>query len=769
MVPATIRKSGLSLWALALLLAAALSAPGFQFGVSPAKAQIQEGGGDGKIKVDLADLLGPVQDSVSGPLWLAAQGLDPRLLTHPAGPTDALSGFQAPRGQGGGGVLVPFRDPAPAFSRDILLTRDFGGSPFQTEPSLAIDPFDAEHVVVGAIDFNFPAVVAYTTFDGGETWEGPVQTPFLRDDLVGAGDPVVRFDSEGNVFMISISLGLDDFTIGNFELTAVVSSIAIVKSEDGGLTWDDAISTSRSGVSTNLQLDLDQRARGQVFLSFLDKPWIDIGPDPEDPEKEIFYVTYTDFNVVTSVLYLDELPVLATQEVQSTIRAVTSRDGGRTWSDTVDISPTVRRISGNTPAPGTGQTTGLKRVVQGSSPKVAPDGTAYVAWMDSTDDESQEGLGEIYIARSDDGGDTWTRPMRATVFGEPGFRPRSAFFRYWASAFPQMAISPDGAVNIVYVGLNADDPVDDGDVFYMRSTDRGENFTQPRELGGDRSSSLQFFPAMDIDEEGVIHVMWGDTRDSREQAKYHIYYTTSEDDGETWGFVDEELRIRSDDTRVTDFPSNPNNGFPFGLFIGDYFGIEAMEGEVYMVWADTRLGEFGPINQKIGFSRRRAIPSPEVFISPPTGPGGQEVTVQGFNLQPDLNVFVLVGGSIITNERVNAEGRFTTRVFMPVSGQGAQNVRILDESGNVATTSFFTEFGFGDIRERQDSLAVQLEAISGGDVLRQLEDLQGQLENIESGGGTAWWVIFLATLGGSVLAVVLASVITLRFQGRRRA
>ena len=220
---------------------------------------------------------------------------------------------------------------------------------------------------------------------------------------------------------------------------------------------------------------------------------------------------------------------------------------------------------------------------------------------------------------------------------------------------------------------------------------------------------------------------------------------------------------------MTDFPSNPNNGFPFGLFIGDYFGIEAMEGEVYMVWADTRLGEFGPINQKIGFSRRRAIPSPEVFISPPTGPGGQEVTVQGFNLQPDLNVFVLVGGSIITNERVNAEGRFTTRVFMPVSGQGAQNVRILDESGNVATTSFFTEFGFGDIRERQDSLAVQLEAISGGDVLRQLEDLQGQLENIESGGGTAWWVIFLATLGGSVLAVVLASVITLRFQGRRRA
>ncbi|MCH7552601.1 MAG: exo-alpha-sialidase [Chloroflexi bacterium] len=733
-----------------------------------AQAQIKDGGKDDKIRLGFADILGGLNRSLSGPLWLVSENLDPRMLQRPGsdaltrldfGSLDAYSGFQAPQSQGGGGVLVPFRDPAPAFSRNVLLTRDFGNTPIQTEPSLAVDPKDPEHIVVGVIDFNFPSVAAYTSFDGGETWEGPFQTPFLRDDITGAGDPVVVFDSEGDVYMISISLGFEEFSVGNFELAALISSIVITKSLDGGLTWSDAISTSRSGVTTDLSLALDQRARGTVSISFLDKPWVDIGPDPDNPGEEIIYVSYTDFNVIMNVVYIDELPALATAEVQSTIRLVTSIDG-RTWSEPVDVSPTVRRVSGDTPSPGTGNTTGLKRVVQGSSPKVAPDGTVYVAWMDSTDDESQEGIGEIYIARSEDGGKSFTSPIRATVFSEPGFRPRTSFFRYWASAFPQMAIGPDGAINIVYVGLNPERPVDDGDVYYLRSTDRGESWTRPFTLGGDRSTSLQFFPAIDVGPDGDIHVMWGDTRDSREQIKYHIYYTRSQDNGETWGFEDTQLNIRSKDARVTDFPSNPNYGFPFGLFIGDYFGIKATETDVYLIWADTRLGEFGPINQKIGFARRTSIPAPEIFLSPPAGPGGQEVTLQGFNLQPNLNVFIQAGGVTIANQRTDDQGRFTTNLFMPVTGKGAQTIRVLDESGNVATASFFTEFGFGDIAKGQDAIAEQLRA----------QGTSVGITGIDGGdNATEWWVIFLATIGGAFIAAIAASALTVLILSRRRS
>jgi hypothetical protein len=41
---------------------------------------------------------------------------------------------------------------------------------------------------------------------------------------------------------------------------------------------------------------------------------------------------------------------------------------------------------------------------------------------------------------------------------------------------------------------------------------------------------------------------------------------------------------------------------------------------------------------------------------------------------------------------------------MPVTGEGARNVTAYDETGNVATASFFTEFGF-------DSIARELESI----------------------------------------------------------
>ncbi|MEE9285353.1 MAG: hypothetical protein V3V35_06465, partial [Dehalococcoidia bacterium] len=321
-----------------------------------------------------------------------------------------------------------------------------------------------------------------------------------------------------------------------------------------------------------------------------------------------------------------------------------------------------------------------------------------------------------------------------------------------------------GELYIVYVGLNREKPTDDGDVFFVRSGDRGETWSRPQILGGDRSNSLQFFPAIDTGPDGKIHVMWGDMRDDRAQTRYHIYYTTSEDGGDTWGFESRELNIRSEDARVTDFASNPNKGFPQGLFIGDYFSIKATETDVYMVWADTRLGEFGGFNQKIAFSRRKAIPSPEIFISPPAGPGGQEITIQGFNLQPDLNVFIQVGDVTVGTKRTNADGRFTARLFMPVSSQGAQTIRVLDESGNVAATSFFTEFGFGDIQTAQKELAQRLDVLAQNG--RDPPQIQPTIQ--VDGGGTAWWVIFIATLGSAMLAAALASLVTLRLVERRR-
>jgi len=401
--------------------------------------------------------------------------------------------------------------------------------------------------------------------------------------------------------------------------------------------------------------------------------------------------------------------------MRTTIELVSSQDGGRTWSDPVAVSPTVRRAYGERgDDSGASGVFGTLRVVQGSQPVVTPDGTVHVAWMDSTDDRSQEGVGEIQTASSSDAGRTWSSPNVAAVFNETEFRPRTAFFRFWASSFPQLAAGPDGELYAVYVGRPSDKPNDDGDVFITVSQDGGLTWTRPKVLNDDDTDRVQFFPSVDVSPDGTVHVMWGDMRDDPAQTRFHIYYTRSEDGGESFGFVNEELGLTAGDTRVSDFASNPNFAFPRGRFIGDYFSLTATDDDVYMVWSDARLGEFGPANQKVAFARQEAVPSPEIFISPPSGPGGQEVTLQGFDFQPDMGVFVQLGDSTISTLRTNLDGGFTARIYMPITSEGSQTITVFDESGNGASTSFFTDFGFGTIEELIGDLNDRLDELETG-------------------------------------------------------
>ena len=207
--------------------------------------------------------------------------------------------------------------------------------------------------------------------------------------------------------------------------------------------------------------------------------------------------------------------------------------------------------------------------------------------------------------------------------------------------------------------------------------------------------------------------MWGDMRDDIVGTRYHIYYTSSTDSGDTWGFKNEQLDMQVGDARVTDFPTNPNKAFPSGAFIGDYFSIVATKDEAYMVWADGRLGEYGAINQKIGFARKRPVPNPEIFLSPDAGPGGGTITVQGHGFQPDMNYYLQVGSTTISAGRSSKDGVITANVFVPISGEGAHPVSLVDESGNVASTSFYMEFGFDNVQKQLKSLDDEIKTLHG--------------------------------------------------------
>lgn len=718
-------------------------------------ARAEDVGEAGPLPLTQLKSLTPISRSLSSSMWAVSQGYDPRVLQYSAG-RDALNGFEwsgpglAASGGGNSGATgvnqqVPFRNPGPSFSRNLIVTRQFGLFPIQTEPHIAVDPDDPEHLVMGTIDYNFPGMSTYTSFDGGETWDGPNQVRYFREDFTAAGDPVLAFDRDGNVYITAISLGFEDFRLGNIVSASEVSSMIISKSTDGGLSWSDPVSAARSIISTTSNVDAEGKERGTITLPFLDKPWIDVGPDPQDPSKDILYMSYTEFATSYSLIYSDEIAYLTTPVTETTIRVVASRDGGVTWTEPAAVSPTVLQAAGaSAPGEGEGESAGdggpintdavsdivaqaedgevqtqgdngetqaaggtveSNRTVQGSQPKVMADGTLVVAYLDTTNDGIQEGLFTIQVTMSKDGGETFSEPISAGVFREPHFRTRSADFRYWGTAFAQLAVGPDKEIYILTTGLPEDKATDDGDIYLMRSLDAGATWETPIRLNGDDTNRPQFFPSIDVSPNGVVHAMWADMRDDPQEVRYHIYYSRSEDQGATWGFTLPDQNFTAPDTRVTDFASNSLRGFPGGAFIGDYFSIAAADEDVYMVWADTRLGEFGGANQQIAFARQTAIEPAQLFLNPPSGSAGRVVDIQGFGFQPDSNILLLVSGVITANPRTDEQGQFQTSIYMPLTGEGPTSISAFDETGNIATASFYTEFGF-------DSLQRSLEAIN---------------------------------------------------------
>ncbi|MFL5761325.1 MAG: sialidase family protein [Thermomicrobiales bacterium] len=713
----------------------------------------------------LTGIIHPVSDNLSSSSWLFTNALDPeadgKLIEQ-----DPLAGWESPLGAGPAAGAstnqrsaiqqVPFRNPAPSMSRNLLITRQLGYQTVQTEPSIAVDPTDPEHLVMGAIDYNLAGnIAAYTSFDGGETWQGPNRIRYFQEDFGAAGDPVVVFDADGTVYVSMISIGIEDFRIGALVSETEVSSLIVAKSLDGGLTWNDPISAARSTATSVSQTDDQGRQRGQITLSFLDKEWMTTGPSASDPSKTSIYMTYTDFASTYGLLYSDELPFLSTPFTTSTIMSVHSEDGGVTWSKPVAVSPAALQsfgtseaedeagvgasILGGTPLSDaeleqagidrqafdrahegtdvqaqdagnelqeqqTAQGGESDRTVQGSQPRVLSDGTVVVAYLDTTNDGSQKGLCSIMMASSTDGGKTFGAPIQAGMVREPHFRPRNTNFRYWGTVFPQIAVGPNDEIYIATTGVPSDKIADDGDIYLFRSFDKGQKWENGVRLNTDQSNAPQFFPSIAVSADGVVHAMWGDMRDDPDQVRYNVYYSASTDKGQTWGFKDPVQNFTAPDTRVTDFASNSLKGFTQGLFIGDYFSIAATQKDVYMVWADTRQGEYAGINQQIGFARKTAIKSPSIFLNPPSGSAGRTVDIQGFDFEPFSNIQLLVSGVIVSNERTNDKGQFQTQIFMPVTGQGATSISVYDETGNAATASFFTEFGFDTIQQSLDGI-----------------------------------------------------------------
>ncbi|HEX8599814.1 MAG TPA: hypothetical protein VF952_15030 [Chloroflexia bacterium] len=417
----------------------------------------------------------------------------------------------------------------------------------QHEPTLAVDPTNPNNVLVAAKDWRTgpKQVWYYRSTDGGRTWaDGHVGTG--ASELPNASDPVLAFAADGTAYISFIGYNQNDLTVGG---------IYVARSTNGGESWEQP-----------------KLVAGHNAVNFHDKEWITVDRSNNPATRGTIYVSWTLFSSVNP------------RSERGDIVVSRSINGGQTFSPPVRVS-----------LPAQDET-------QGSFPATGPNGELYVLYFsDSPASTGNPGRG-LYIARSTDGGVTFSQATRiSNVLRPPSPLPGSEFRIF---VLPALAVDPTNGS--LYATWN-DYRNDDSDVMLSRSTDGGVSWTAAQRVNNDPAQPRkdQFFPAVIVGRDSAVHLLWLDRRDDPANKVYLPYYGTSTDGGAT--FTQEPL------SRT---PSDPTIGFQ-GTLIGDYIAIDTSPdgSRVYAAWVDLRNGD-----QDIYFAAFGATEGPEGPAPVPTRP-----------------------------------------------------------------------------------------------------------------------------------------------------
>lgn len=480
---------------------------------------------------------------------------------------------------------------------------DFGGNRQQNEPAVAINPRNPQFMVASSNDGCTSPVFAdgwlgfYVSRDGGTSWVNSLLPGYPTDTSVegtrspifnrawNTGDPIMDWDNDNRLFLGGVAFNRID-TNGNSQVSTNTNADIIVS------TWVTHDSPSSPlGMDYLRTVIVGEGTPSQFFRGrFNDKPSLRVDDWPQSPRQGNVYVAWTIYSGILG---------------RPQIRFARSTDHGVTFSRPIKITPHAYSA-------------------QGTDIAVAPDGTVYVAWRQYETEAGRAG-DAIVIARSSDGGDTFSEPQIVrsilpydrsdqNLFGDTAdcgdgfFECVSQFVFYRTSTLPQIVADGQGHVYATWEELISKN--DDGNTYrpdgqaaavVSKSTDGGRAWSAPVRIDP-AGAGHQSWPNIEFDRtRSTLVAIYYDTREDPSYAAnrppgntaaatspcdgtpecnvMHTYMATSTD-GMSW--------IR---TRVTSVGHQPEYEMYDGLdgtFHGDYLGVDAIDGVVFGVWTDNR-------------------------------------------------------------------------------------------------------------------------------------------------------------------------------------
>jgi hypothetical protein len=220
----------------------------------------------------------------------------------------------------------------------------------QSETFIAVDHANSSHVVAGSNEIQRLPMHAMSSADGGVTFVGsdlPLPPPLTSGGFDFGSDPTIAFDSHGNAYygyiIVFFSAG------GSINGT----EMAVAKSTDAGRTWSSTYFAPRTGTA-----------------QFNDKPMIAV--DTSATHRDRIYIAWDNATGNSS----------STKNGNNVV--LSHSDNGVQFSSPVSVSGSF-----------TGRTGGI-----GADPYVTPAGVLHVAWQDTVH-------GAIVDVASADGGSTF--------------------------------------------------------------------------------------------------------------------------------------------------------------------------------------------------------------------------------------------------------------------------------------------------------------------------------------------------------------------------
>lgn len=222
----------------------------------------------------------------------------------------------------------------------------------------------------------------------------------------------------------------------------------------------------------------------------------------------------------------------------------------------------------------------------GPSVVVGTQGTVYVSWA-ARMNTSPFNEKEIGFSKSTNGGDSWL--TTESIYQCNGINTSSlAPWGIRVNSYPSMDIDKSGGARngwlyIVTTEKNLAPAGSDADIIFHRSTNGGSTWSAGIRVNQDplNNGKIQLFPALRVDEDGGLNVLYYDTRNTATNDSLQVYISRSQDGGTTWR-----------DHKITNQKYYPGPVFGGGIGNqGDNIGITSGAGKLFPVWMARYPGE----------------------------------------------------------------------------------------------------------------------------------------------------------------------------------